>query len=174
MLKLGLAVSAMLALCIQDEVDNAEYKNWSSCGVGSWVTMKMETEAAGNKTEMEQTHKLVEKTDAKCVVETSGKMVVAGNTMDLPANKRDIPAKIKKGDAKEGEKPKEGDEEIEVGGKKVKCHWVESTSENAGTKTTAKVWTCDDIPGKVAKIVSKSEGAAASSMTMVASGWEKK
>jgi len=175
MVKVGLAVSAMFVLCLQDEVANEDYKNWASCGVGSWTTMKMETEAGGNKTEMEQTHKLVEKTDAKCVVETSGKMIMAGNAIDLPANKRDIPAKVKKG-SDEGKKPdtKEGDEEIEVGGKKLKCHWVETTMENAGTKTWTKVWMNDTIPGRLAKIESKSEGAASSNMKMWATGWEKK
>lgn len=173
MLKVGLAVSAVLALCLQD-VDNPEYKNWSSCKAGSWVTFKLESEAAGNKTEMEQTHKLVEINADKAVLETSGKMVVAGNTMDLPASKRDIAAKMKKVEGKEGEKPKEGDEEIEVGGKKVKCHWVESNTEASGTKTWAKSWMCDDIPGRIAKVESKSEGSMASSMKMWASGWEKK
>lgn len=165
----------MFILCLQDEVANEEYKNWSACGVGSWVTMKMETEAAGNKTEMEQTHKLAEKTDEKCVIETSGKMIMGGNAIDLPANKRDVPAKIQKpsGEAKKPDM-KEGDEEIEVGGKKLKCHWVETTMEHSGTKTWSKVWLCDEIPGRMAKMESKSDGAMSSTTKMWASGWEKK
>jgi hypothetical protein len=71
--------------------------------------------------------KLVELTPAKAVVEIG--MVTGGNK--LPAQKREIPAKLETEAAKDAKAPKaskpaEGNEDIDVGGKKVKAHWVES------------------------------------------------
>jgi hypothetical protein len=41
---------------------------------------------------------------------------------------------------------KEGDEEIDVAGKKIQCHWIEGTQK----ASKAKFWISKDIPGGVA------------------------
>jgi hypothetical protein len=172
-LKTVLAAAALAAICAQDKIDNPEYKNWSGCKADSWVTMKMETEMGPMKSVMEQTHKLVEISADKAVVETSGKMT-APAAADLPPTKREIPAKVDKQEPPaDAPKPevKEGDEEIEVGGKKVKCHWVETNTEVNGVKTWTKIWSCQDIPGGVARMETKSDQM---SMNSSATGWEKK
>lgn len=172
------ASAALLALCTSvaaEEIDNEEYKLWAKFKAGSWVTYKQVSDAGGTKSEMEMTHKVLENTGDKIVIETSTKMNMNGQVMDLGAQKRDIPAKVKKpeqtGDQPEN-KPKEGSEEIEVDGKKLKCKTWESTLDNAGTKTTSKTWMCDDIPGGLAKMESSSTGQMSSKMTMVAAKWE--
>ncbi len=171
MVKVGFAVVAVLALLVQD-VDNPEYQNWSKGKAGSFVSSKMVSDFGGNKSEMEMTTTLKEISADKAVVETKTSMVVGGNKMDLPAQSRDVPAKIKKVEGKEGEKPKEGDEEIEVAGKKLKCHWVETTTDANGNKTTAKVWTTKEIPGGMAKMESTTEGAQKGSTSMVVTAFE--
>lgn len=156
-----------------DKVDNKEYKAWSDASVGAWCKFKMVTEASGTKTEMEMTHLVVEKTDEKVVLETATVMVIAGAKTELPAQKREIPAKVDKpkGEA-EGKKPetKEGDEEIEVGEKKFKCHWVETTTDMEGMKSISKIWHCKDVPGGVVKMEMTSlgkDGAVMSKSTTV-------
>ena len=159
-----LAVAAIQALVSAQDVDNAEYKSWSGSKVGTAVKSKMVSEAMGNKTEMDQVVTLVELTADKAVIETV--MTMMGNAM--PGQKREIPAKVKSapaGDAK-GVKPVEGDEEIEVAGKKVKCHWVETTSDANGMKTVSRIWQSKDIPGGMAKMVSNSTGSMTSSTTL--------
>lgn len=157
-------------------VDNPEYGMWSKFKAGSSVTMKMVSEAAGNKTEMEMTNTLVEISGDKAVVETKTKMTVSGNVMEMPAQKRDVPAKVEKMESKEGKKPetKESEETIEAGGQKVKCKKTESTSEANGMTTHATVWMCDEIPGGMAKMESTSEGSMSSKTSMVATKWEAK
>jgi hypothetical protein len=161
-----------------EDMDNPEYANWKGFKVGSSVTMKMVSEASGFKSEMEQTHKLVELTADKAVVETAGVMITGGNKINLPATKREIPAKVKKaegGDAKGAKADvKESSEEIEVGGKKLKCKVVETDSEASGTKTHVKTWQSDEVPGKMVKMESHSEGKTKSSSTMTASAFEAK
>jgi hypothetical protein len=52
----------------------------------------------------------------------------------------------------------EGNEDIEVAGKKLKCHWVlvkrriDSVVEAMKDRTSTKTWYSDEIPGRVAKI----------------------
>jgi hypothetical protein len=152
------------------QVDNPEYKFWSGFKAGAWVKFKMVSEASGTKTELEQTVKLVELTGAKAVVETG--MVMAGNK--LPSQKREIPAKItvETAKAQKAPKPAEGDEDIDVGGKKVKAHWIESTTETGGNKTVAKVWQAKGVPGGMVKMESRTTGAVTAKTSMVATEWK--
>lgn len=179
--KIGLfASAALLALCssaVAEEIDNPEFKMWSAFKAGSWVTIAMVTDSAGTKTEMEMTHKVVENTKDKIVIETSNKMKMNDNWMDLGApTKRDVPAKVKKPEetGKPADKPKEGSEEIELDSKKLKCKTWEMTTEQSGIKSTSKTWTCEDVPGHTAKMESNSTGAATSKTTMTATKWEAK
>jgi hypothetical protein len=168
MLKVGLAVFAALALCAQDEVDNPAYKNWAKGKPGTSVTMKMVTNY-GTAMEMESTMTLEEVTADHVTISTVTKM--GGNAM--PAQKMNIPAKVKKTEAgKDAPKPEEGDEEIEVGGKKIKCHWVKSVTEANGSKTTSKVWSSDEIPGTMAKMESQMEGAMKGTTSSVVTAYE--
>ena len=150
--------------------DNPEYKSWSGFKAGAWVKFKMVSESSGAKTELEQTVKLVEMTNAKAVVETG--MVMAGNK--LPAQKREIPAKITLEAAKapKAPKPAEGDEDIDVGGKKVKAHWIESTTDIGGNKTVAKVWQAKGVPGGTVKMEARTTGAVTAKTSMVATEWK--
>jgi hypothetical protein len=95
-------------------------------------------------------------------------MVFGGNA--LPGQKRDVPAKIKKveGDPSKAPKPVEGDEEIEVAGKKVKCRWVETTTEAGGNRIVSRVWMSKEVPGGMAKMESKTTGQVSSATTMIA------
>lgn len=176
-MKTFLAVAAIIVSTVAttdaQQVDNPEYKSWSGFKAGAWVKFKMVSEAGGTKTEMEQTVKLVEMTPAKAVVETG--MVAAGNK--LPAQKRDIPAKITIETAKAPKdvkvsKPAEGDEDVDVGGKKVKAHWVESTTEASGYKTVAKVWQAKGVPGGTVKMEARTTGAVSSKTSMVMTEWK--
>lgn len=160
-----------------EDIDNPEYGYWSGFKVGSNVTMKMETVAAGNKSEMTNVITLVELTKEKAVIETKGHMMMGGNKIDMPAQKREIPAKVKKGEdaKKEGKKPVEGDEDVELGGgKKVKAHWMEMETESGGTKTKSKTWMSKEIPGHMCKMESHSEGPMKTDMKMWAEKWEAK
>jgi hypothetical protein len=59
-----------------------------------------------------------------------------------------------------------------VGGKKVKAHWGESTTETGGTKTVAKVWQAKAVPGGTVKMEAKTTGTVTTNTSMVATEWK--
>ncbi len=64
----------------------------------------------------------------------------------------------------------EGDEEIEVAGKKLKCHWIEGTQKETHK---VKFWVSKEIPGGVAK-AEISGGDIPGPLKITATSWEKK
>ncbi|HRK31870.1 MAG TPA: hypothetical protein PLD59_12390 [Tepidisphaeraceae bacterium] len=153
--------------------NSPQYDSWAKHGVGSSVTIKGVTEAAGQKTEMEITQTLLEKSDEKVVVEIKNKMTMMGNTMDTPAQKLEIPAKAPEGQGtpveeakKAGFEVKESEENVTIAGKDYAAKVIESTGNQNGMEIVAKVWTSTDVPGMMLKTVSSTTGAMASNTTM--------
>ncbi len=161
-----LLIAALLLSATQD-VENPEYARWARFKVGSRVTCKSEIDNGGNKMLLptETTFTLLEVDDKQVVIEE-----VTVNTLqpkDSPkqekAKKRTYKATRKQ---KEGE-TKEGDEEIDVAGKKLACHWTEVTGASGSVKT----WVSSEVPGAVKMevvLVSKSI------QRLTATSWEKK
>lgn len=150
------------------EVDNPQFKYWSACKPGSWVKMTMSMESGGQKVENEMTYKLLELKDGVAVVEVTGKSKVGSQEFPIAAQKQEIKAKEP---ADKVKIEKEGDEEIAVAGKKLKCHWFEFTAKGSDRKS--KAWMSMDIPGGMAK-GEMGLPSGDKSMTMTAVEWEKK
>jgi hypothetical protein len=158
---------ASLLTPVVDEMDNPQYQQWAKFKVGSSVTMKMVTDSGGFKMEMVTTTTLKALTDKEATIEIKSSMVIGGNKMDQPVQEQKIPAKIEKVEVKkvEGEeqempKVEEGKESLEIDGKTVACKWTKSTSDMAGSKTVAKIWLSDDVPGNMVKMESTTTGEA--------------
>jgi hypothetical protein len=155
-------------------VENPDYTRWSSFKPGSWVIFE---QPCGNGALLWEKYKLLELSKDQAVfectkVENGFKYPVfqAVTLGKLPV--RDpLGAVAQKPDGGEieyqgpGGKQKslwrrnaEGDEEIEVVGRKLQCHWikmeyqVESTIEWVKDKSSTKTWYSKEIPGQVAKI----------------------
>jgi len=179
----GCALLALAAPAVRAaDVENPEYKNWSAYKPGTTVKLHMVIDAAGNKTEMDQTTKLVEVTKDKAVIEDTRVMNVAGQTLNMPAQKRDVPAKVAdagapatKPDAKDPKaEAKTTEETIEAGGKKYKCKVIETATDMPGGqgKANAKIWTSTEVPGGVVKMVTTTTGALKSESTMTLVSFE--
>jgi len=162
-----LALASLLAM-VQDKED-PRFKYWSSCKAGSWVKAKMIIEQGTIKNEMEQVQKLLDVGEDKITVEITGTMKVNGQEMAMPTKKQEIKLKDTEGKV---QVDKEGDEEIEVGGKKLKCHWYEMTVKGGPTEMKMKAWMSTEIPGGSAKVEMTPPGQKL--MTMTAVEWEKK
>lgn len=158
MVMMAVLVSALL----QDQVDNPEYKGWAAFKPGSSVTYKM----AGQDGSQKVTLKSLGETEA--VVETE----ITYNGKIGKAAERKVPAKVKAADAPKN--MKEGEEEIEAGGKKLKCRTREYEKKNPATGKTAvlKFWINEEIPGMAVQFQTSTEGGVKFAMT--ASEWEKK
>jgi hypothetical protein len=163
MMHLVLTTAALLAL--QDQ-ENPEYKRWASFKVGSWVKMKSEIDNEGRKMELptETTFTLLEVDEKKVVVEelTVNTLQPKDSPKQEKARKRTYPATRKQKD-----EVKEGDEELEIAGKKIACHWIELKSSAA----SGKIWTSPDVPGMVRMEVGM---VSKSIQRLTATAWEKK
>ena len=160
-----LLLTAAAVLALQDN-ENPEYKRWASFKGGSWVKMKSGIENGGQKMELpvETTFTLLEVDDKKVVVEeqTVNTLQPKDSPKQEKAKKRTYQATRKQKDD-----VKEGDEEIEVAGKKIACHWIEVSSSAGSSKT----WTSPDVPGMVKlELVLPSKAIH----RLTATAWEKK
>jgi hypothetical protein len=162
-------LAACAAVAYAETVESVEYKRWSECKAGSWVTFNATvTDAEGKKREFELTNKLVEITPEKIVIETTE---TEGGKAKTPS-KKDHAAKVEKKAESPGER-KDGEEEIEVAGKKLKCKWESYKSEGKGDVVEVKDWFNDEVPGKMVRHEIKKSGPKGFTHLLVAAKWEK-
>lgn len=155
-----------LSILLQDQVDNPEFKGWEGFKPGSSVTFKVVSTLHPEGGEQKTSLKSAGEAELVVVTDMSigGKPVAQGQERKVPAK---IPAEKAPKDVKKGE------EEIEAGGKKLKCVTKEFEVTAAGGKTaTMKIWVSDEVPGRAARIDITAAGGVRNSM--VASSWEKK
>lgn len=159
-------VPLLLAALAQDMVDNVEFKAWASFKPGSTVTHKYQVEGKDQTSEQKTTLKSVDEKEVVLEVEMS----VNGKVMGKPAERK-VAAQI--ATDKAPRKLKDGEEEIEAAGQKLKCRWVEVEVKVASGKTyVLKIWANDDVPGRAVRIETTAESKRVG--TQVAIVWEKK
>jgi hypothetical protein len=168
----GLAVAAAQA---EDKVDSPIYKHWARFRPGAYSVVKDQRTAKGVKAETTITTTLIEVTPEKVVVELQVPTVGGDEKIEMQPKKQIYPAKIEKDEARKMEDPKKGDkvgdaevldvkqgeEEIKVGDKEIKCKWLQTKSKQGDQTTTTEAWTSDKVPGQVVKMVVTTEGGAA-------------
>ena len=166
----SLLVAVLALFATAQDVENPQFKYWTGCKPGSWVKMKAEMTSGGQKIESEMTHNLLELKADVAVIEITGKTKVGDKEFPFPAQKQEIKAR------EPAEKIKiagEGDEEIEVAGKKLKCHWFEYSAKQGEKESKGKAWLAKEIPGGTARIeMGGPDGGKA--IVMNAVEWEKK
>lgn len=145
------------------KIDNPEFASWSKFAVGAFVELTTVSDSMGQKSTSKMTHKLVELTADKAVVETA--MVLEGVPAEFAPKpeRRDVPKTIEVPDVEAPTqnpdvKVVEGEETIDVAGTSVKCKTTESTVTASGMTTKSKTWTSDGVPGLMAKMEMRSEG----------------
>ncbi len=158
-------VMVLPAFAAEESIDNPTYLSWAKFKVGAQVRYRQEMDMAGNKTESEIVYSLVEITPEKAVVEMKVATIIMGNKTEMPATKVEYLAKVPKTNLPQAAAPetqiksdsKQGDEEIDVVGKKMKCHFIETTTEQNGGPIVSKIYTSDEIPGTLVKSVTNME-----------------
>jgi hypothetical protein len=126
---------------------------WSGFPKGSFVKLKTvtETDIAGtrSRTEITRTHTLKELSPDSAVIETVTVMT------DVPApsqSEEKIPLKARF-DVSKG---KNGSEELEIAGARLKCSWTETEADDGGNRAVTRVWQNEEVPGFIVKTVTKS------------------
>ena len=159
-------LAALLSLAGQAK-EFHEFEYWSGHKVGSSVTFKIEMDAQGQKFQLDITRTMLETGAEKIVVETKTKITIGGQEQPANTEKEDI---LKDKDKEPIKVEKEGEEEIEVAGKKVKCRWIEGTQKET---TKLKFWVTKDVPGGLVK-GEASGGELPGPMKITIVSWEKK
>jgi hypothetical protein len=153
-------------------VDNPAYQSWAKFKPGTFVKYSTDSNAGGNATSIQMTQTLKDVDADKATIEVKMTMVMSGNTMDMPAQTHEIPAKFKKVDpnasgAADAPKTESSNEDVQAAGKTYSCKKTTITTNANGMTTTATTWTCDDIPGNVVKMESQSTGPMTMSTKMM-------
>src|SRR5262245_43334425 len=171
---------AILVLCAslaaaQDKVDNPEFANWSKFKKGTSVTLKSVSSFNNMSSEASITSTLVEVGADKLVIEMtsvvkSGAMEFKGEPMKRDVSKTvTLPKELKKEDFAKSKPPgtyEEGTETLKVAGMDVKTKWYKYKVDMDGTKTEAKMWMSEDVPGIMVKSEMTTSGAVATKTTM--------
>ena len=169
-----LAFAVLSLAAVQDElVDNPEYQGWAKQKAGAWVKFKMTNDMGTMKVEGEMTTKLKEISAEKAVLEQVMAFEVMGQKNEQKMS-RTAPSKVKKGQDSEGHKYEitgEGDEEIEVKGKKIKCHWVKMKVQSKQGESILKTWRTEEVIGGSAKMEMSTEQPKMT-MSMIAVDWK--
>jgi hypothetical protein len=145
----------------KDLVENPYYKYWSKSKVGDLVELKetTKTPAAAKGAEAEEevkdiTHKLIELTAEKAVVET---VVTEGEIFGLVQSaptKHIYPAKMNKDvleDLLRETGAKSTDSTVKVGDKELKAKLITGTTKKGDEEVEFKIWITDEVPGGITK-----------------------
>ena len=161
----------VVAALTQAEVANPEYEWWASCRPGSFVTSRLVLEGKVQEGLVMKTLKSIDAHEL-VIEETNGIAALGAGNAGQPRERR-IRAKLV-GSPGLPEKVNEGNEDIEVGGTKLKCTWIEykQTLRTSGKVNILRIWLNEDIPGKSVQLRTTAWDGRVG--TLVASKWEKK
>jgi len=130
---------------------------WAGYKAGSFVKTKTVTvvKVGAHKIETvtDITQTLIEVKGDRAVVETIANM----NGVPRPTRTRSDVALKQPLPPPAGARRRSGKESLTVAGRTLQCDWTESESDMAGNRTTVKTWTSPNVPGGVAKTVSRNE-----------------
>src|SRR5262245_29066574 len=157
-----------------DTMDNPTYASWAKMKKGSSVTLKMTAEVAGQKTESTMTTTLVDLTADVATTEMVTVTKAGGQEFKSEPikveNKKvvELPPGKKKADF---DKPEgfvdQGEETLKIGGKEYKTKWMKVKNAKDGSEYEAKTWSCDDVPGTLVKMETKSSGGGIKATTLL-------
>jgi hypothetical protein len=180
-----------------DAVRNPEYERWSHSRPGSWVTFE---QPCGKGALMQETYKLRSLSEDGAVFECTK----VENGFQYPLFERSVAGKLDGRDplgayarSPDGgqiefrgpggktkslwRKVAEGDEDIDIAGRKLSCHWikvayeVDCAVEAIRESSTAKTWYSKEVPGHVAKVemTRRTKGDPPGDLVVVrvATGW---
>lgn len=166
-----------MARAEEKSVDNPAYPVWAKQKVGTTLTVKNVTEAAGQKTESLMTYKLLEIKPEKVVLEITSKTILMGMEFAGPPSKMEIEKTTKvtvdpkaqeaAEKAKKNYATTNGEETLKIGGKDYKCKWSKVKGATDGVEYESTTWTSDEIPNLMVKMNSKSTGKDINSTTTI-------
>lgn len=180
----------------------SSYSSWANCGAGSSVTTRTRREMSeGFAMVMSSTTTLLSVHPDKVRLEMVMTMQVTGAPVAMPYHETrhvwDIPATFeptpdferveetpdggevsvsKRSWPAPADDPtyREGDEVLEIAGRRVSCRWNERTVELQGRRIRFRAWLSDQIPGGLARTETRVEGNPSEDTDMVVTAFDRK
>ena len=157
---------ALSVLAQDDKVDNPEYAGWSAHKTGAWIRFQQTVDAGRDRTISEIRCVLIDVSPTRAVDEVRTRILSGEEARELPLERREIPARtVNAGRVTEGE------EQIVVGGRTLKCRWIEDVVGRNKDEVVTKSWYCADVPGALVKREIHATRDPAAVTTLVAELW---
>jgi hypothetical protein len=145
----------VLPLAVAATVLSAPLRSpWAGFPRGSFVKTKTTTVVTVGS------HKLQTTTDiTQTVLEVKGDVAVIETTATMNGVPRPTRSRsevsLKEAPPAAGTLRKSGTESLQVAGRTIRCEWTEYETDMAGNSTTVRTWTAAEVPGGVARSVSR-------------------
>jgi len=143
-------------------VDHPIYKSWAQFKPGTVTTTKSVTIQEGKRIDAIITHKLVERTDEKVVIEMIFANDATGKMEENSAQKLTYNRKFPLFPGVKREeigKPmgvlEDGEETLKIGAKEYKTHWYDTKAKVEAGDILTRAWMSDEVPGQLIKTVHK-------------------
>ncbi len=167
-----LAISIVSPCFAAEQTENAQFKNWNKFKPGTMVRWHNVSTNGTIVNHLYITQKLLESNAERVIIETTISSVAEGNKIVDASSKEEITSKI---DAKtprtfisalpmpinepKAVDDKQGEDELDVKGEKIKCRTVEASDKiQPDTTVTTKAWVSDDIPNGLIKYATTMSG----------------
>jgi hypothetical protein len=150
--------------------DPLQGQGWATFNVGSWVKLRTTVEQPGKKFESELRAELVSRSAEVVVLERTMTAIVDGK----PGRSETQRVTVSTTPSKPNKVEQEGDEEIELAGKKLQCHWLEIRQDSQGAQNRVRMWFSPEIPGGLARVQTTPEKGVGLTVRVAAVAWEKK
>lgn len=152
-----------LALASQGKPEHlSEYQRWAAFERGAFVRYELSGEASGVRVDAEMSYTLVDVTQRKVILEGTVVRRPAPNRVEISRGRIEIPA----GFIRPRTPLREGEEDLQVRGRTLRCRWIE-TREEAGP--LLKEWFSSQIPGGLVrrKVTADGENPARTVLRLV-------
>ena len=156
----------LLIALLAQEGENPDYRAWASFKAGSWVKLRIR----GGASEKDVTVRLVQVTPEQVVVERSTRTRLGTRTVAEAPYLESIPARK----ARAGTVVREGEEEVEAGGRRLRTKVLELDQREGERVLRVKLWASPEVPGGAVKMDVRPAGADRPELVLEAVEWDRK
>jgi hypothetical protein len=153
-----------------EQIDNPQYLSWAKHQPGTCITVHNDTSAMGMAIIQQTVQTLTDVTPDHVTLEIAVTMEMAGQKHEVK-QKRDIPAKVDKGEeymppGYKGTVKELLNEAVQIAGKRYDCKVFEFSGESDKGKASGKIWRTTEIPGDLAKLEMATQGQQPATIKM--------
>lgn len=156
-------VGALLGLLIviPSHGQSTEYGRWAAFQAGATASYRHSGEVAGKAIQAERAYALIEVSPERAILEEK----ITSSTGPASCSKLELRA----WSSREREVLREGEEDLEVGGRTLRCRWSETRE---GPDLRMKEWLSAEVPGGLVRREVESLGASKAKTVLALVSWK--